>query len=87
MELMGGNYDETALHTGQKGSARNRQRIMLDIVSTLAVANGGVAQHNDVLNEAERHKIDRGAAEDILDKFHQDGKLYRPGGYDTHGMA
>jgi hypothetical protein len=40
-----------------------------------------------VLNEAERHKIDRGAAEDILDKFHQDGKLYRPGGYDTHGMA
>ena len=86
MDLMGGNYDETALHTGQKGSARNRKRIMLDIVTTLAVGNGGVAQHNDVLNEAERHKIDRGAAEDILDKFHQDGKLFRPSGYDTHGI-
>ena len=86
MDLMGGNFDETALQTGQKGSARNRKRIMLDIVTTLAVDNGGVAQHNDVLNEAERHKIDRGAAEDILDKFHQDGKLFRPSGYDTHGI-
>ena len=85
-ELMGGNFDETALQTGQKGTARNREKSMFNIVSTLAVDNGGVAQHNDVLNEAERHKIDRGTAEDILEKFHQEGRLFRPSGYDTHGI-
>ncbi|RJU99451.1 MAG: hypothetical protein DWC04_00730 [Candidatus Poseidoniales archaeon] len=85
-ELMGGNYDETALQTGQKGTARNREKSMFNIVSTLAVDNGGVAQHNDVLNEAERHKIDRSTAEDILEKFHQEGRLFRPSGYDTHGI-
>ena len=60
---------------------------MLNIVSTLAADNNGVAQHNDVLNEAERYKIDRGTAEDILEKFHQDGQLYRPNGYGTHGLT
>ncbi len=86
-DLMGGNFDETTLQTGQKGTSRNRQKTMLNIVSTLAADNNGVAQHNDVLNEAERHKIDRGTAEDILEKFHQDGRLYRPNGYGTHGLA
>lgn len=85
-DLMGGNFDETALQTGQKGTARNREKTMFNIVSTLAVDSGGVAQHNDVLNEAERHKIDRGTAESILEKFHIDGRLFRPGGYDTHGI-
>jgi DNA replicative helicase MCM subunit Mcm2 (Cdc46/Mcm family) len=54
---------------------------MFNIVSTLAADNNGIAQHNDVLNEAERHKIDRSTAEDILEKFHQEGQLFRPGGY------
>ncbi|MDE0857058.1 MAG: minichromosome maintenance protein MCM [Candidatus Poseidoniaceae archaeon] len=85
-DLMGANFDETAMHTGKKGGARNREKLMFDIVSTLAVDNGGVAQHNDVLNEAERHKIDRSRAEDILEKFHRDGKMFRPSGYDTHGI-
>jgi replicative DNA helicase Mcm len=85
-DLMGGNFDETALQTGQKGTARNREKSMFNIVSTLAVDNNGIAQHNDVLNEAERHKIDRNTAEDILEKFHQEGRLFRPGGYDTHGI-
>ena len=86
-DLMGGNFDETTLQTGQKGTSRNRQKTMLNIVSTLAADNNGVAQHNDVLNEAERYKIDRGTAEDILEKFHQDGQLYRPNGYGTHGLT
>jgi replicative DNA helicase Mcm len=85
-DLMGGNFDETALQTGQKGTVRNRQKSMFNIVSTLAADNNGIAQHNDVLNEAERHKIDRSTAEDILEKFHQEGKLFRPGGYGTHGI-
>jgi DNA replicative helicase MCM subunit Mcm2 (Cdc46/Mcm family) len=85
-DLMGGNFDETALQTGQKGTARNREKSMFNIVSTLAADNNGIAQHNDVLNEAERHKIDRNTAEDILEKFHQEGRLFRPGGYDTHGI-
>ncbi len=85
-DLMGGNFDETALQTGQKGTARNREKSMFNIVSTLAADNNGIAQHNDVLNEAERHKIDRSTAEDILEKFHQEGRLFRPGGYDTHGI-
>ena len=86
-DLMGGNFDETTLQTGQKGTSRNRQKTMLNIVSTLAADNNGVAQYNDVLNEAERYKIDRGTAEDILEKFHQDGQLYRPNGYGTHGLT
>ena len=85
-DLMGGNFDETTLQTGQKGTARNREKTMLNIVSTLANDNNGVAQHNDVLNEAERYKIDRSTAEDILEKFHQEGRLFRPSGYDTHGL-
>ena len=85
-DLMGGNFDETALQTGQKGTARNREKSIFNIVSTLAADNNGIAQHNDVLNEAERHKIDRNTAEDILEKFHQEGRLFRPGGYDTHGI-
>jgi replicative DNA helicase Mcm len=85
-DLMGGNFDETSLQTGKKGTARNREKTIYDIISALAADNGGIAQHNDVLNEAERHKIDRGTTEDFLEKLHQQGRLFRPSGYDTHGI-
>ena len=82
-ELMGGNFDETTLVTGKKGSVRNREKAILEIVAALAANNGGIAQLLDVFNEAERYDIDRSTAEDVIEKLVQHGRMLRPSGYET----
>ncbi|MBT5183919.1 MAG: hypothetical protein HOM47_01950 [Euryarchaeota archaeon] len=44
---------------------------------------GQVVSLNDVLTEANRCDISRDAAEDLVDALCRDGKLMRPGGYQT----
>ena len=86
-DLMGGNFDETTLVTGKKGSVRNREKAIMEIVASLAANNGGVAQLLDVFNEAERYEIDRSTAEDVIEKLCQHGRMLRPSGYDTLQIA
>ena len=86
-ELMGGNFDETTLVTGKKGTVRNREKAIMEIVAALAANGGGVAQLLDVFNEAERYDIDRTTAEDVIDKLCQHGRMLRPSGYDTLQIA
>ena len=86
-ELMGGNFDETTLVTGKKGSVRHREKAIMEIVASLSANNGGVAQLFDVFNEAERYDIDRATAEDIIEKLCQHGRMLRPSGYDTLQIA
>ncbi len=86
-ELMGGNFDETTLVTGKKGTVRNREKTIMEIVAALAANGGGVAQLLDVFNEAERYDIDRTTAEDVIDKLCQHGRMLRPSGYDTLQIA
>ena len=85
-ELMGENYDETALHTGKKAGARNKERTLLDIINTLqnqSTENMQVANLIDIFNEAQRFDITRPQVEDMIEKMVKEGRLIRPRGYDT----
>ncbi len=85
-ELMGENFDETALHTGKKATARNSERILLDIIADLQAAstdNIKVANIIDIFNEAQSHNIDRSKVEDMIEKMIREGRLMRPRGYDS----
>ena len=82
-ELMGENFDETTLQSGKKATARNRERTILEIVRRIHVETGQVVSLNDVLTEAGRNDITRDAAEDLIDALCRDGRLMRPGGYET----
>ena len=85
-ELMGENFDETALHTGKKATARNSERILLDIIGDLQAAstdNIKVANIIDIFNEAQNHNIDRNKVEDMIEKMIREGRLMRPRGYDS----
>ena len=82
-ELMGENFDETTLQSGKKATARNRERTILEIVRRIHVETGQVVSLNDVLTEAGRSDISRDAAEDLIDALCRDGRLMRPGGYET----
>jgi replicative DNA helicase Mcm len=85
-ELMGENFDETALHTGKKAGARNSERILLDIIGDLQAAstdNIKVASLIDIFNEAQSHNIDRTKVEDMIEKMIREGRLMRPRGYES----
>ena len=85
-ELMGENFDETALHTGKKATARNSERILLDIIGDLQAAstdNIKVANLIDIFNEAQSNNIDRSKVEDMIEKMIREGRLMRPRGYDS----
>ncbi len=82
-DLMGEHFDETDVYSGKKGKVRNREKILLDIVSTLQNDSGVSANFLEVLTEAERNDIARSDAEDIIEKLVRDGRMIRPSGYDT----
>lgn len=82
-DLMGENYDETAMQASKKGTARHAERTILDIIVRFQQNGGGIAQLLDVINEAERENIPRSKAEEIIEKLNQTGRLMRPNGYDT----
>ena len=82
-ELMGENFDETTIQSGKKATSRNRERAILEIVRRIHLETGEVVALNDVLTEAGRMDIPRGKAEDLIDALCRDGRLMRPGGWDT----
>lgn len=82
-ELMGENFDETTLQSGKKATTRNRERSILEIVRRLFAETGNIVNLADVLTEAGRMDISRDVAEDIIEALCRDGRLMRPGGYDT----
>ena len=82
-DLMGENFDETAIASSKKGGARHAERTILDIIDRFQKNGGGIAQLLDVINEAERENIPRAKAEEIIEKLNQNGRLMRPNGYDT----
>ena len=82
-ELMGENFDLTTIESGKKGTVRNQEKFILDTVSLLQNESGNHADLLAVLNEAERRDIPRAKAEDIIDKLCRDGRMMRPGGYET----
>ena len=69
--------------SSKKATARNRERTILEIVRRIYVETGQVVSLNDVLTEAGRSDIARDAAEDLVDALCRDGRLVRPGGYET----
>ena len=82
-DLMGEHFDETTMQSGKKGTVRNQEKIILDLVSTLQNESGNSANLLEVLTEAERNDINRGKAEDIIDKLCREGRMMRPSGYET----
>ena len=49
----------------------------------LFAETGNIVNLTDVLTEAGRMDISRDVAEDIIEALCRDGRLMRPGGYDT----
>ena len=85
-ELMGENFDMTTIETGKKTSVRNQERMLIEIISTLQNQSTNqvkVANVLDVYTEAEKYKISRTKAEDIIEKLVRNGDIMRPSGYDT----
>lgn len=82
-EIMGGEFDETTLHSGKKAKARDREKIIMDTIADLASSGGGQCKRIDVLNHLEKYNINRDTAEDIIDKLVESGRVFRPGGYET----
>lgn len=80
---MMGEFDETTLHSGKKAKARDREKIIMDTISDLSTSGGGQCKRVDVLNQLEKHNINRDTAEDIIEKLVQSGRVFRPGGYET----
>ena len=71
------------MQSGKKGTVRNQEKIILDLVSTLQNESGSSANLLDVLTEAGRNDIGREKAEDIIDKLCREGRMMRPSGYET----
>tara|TARA_B100001250_G_scaffold409920_1_gene435252 strand:+ start:5550 stop:7676 length:2127 start_codon:yes stop_codon:yes gene_type:complete len=85
-ELMGENFDVTAIHSGKKASARNNERTLLEIIGDLqsrSTENMKIANLIDIFNEAQNHNIDRNKVEDMIEKLVKEGRLIRPRGYET----
>jgi replicative DNA helicase Mcm len=85
-ELMGEHFDMTSIETGKNTSARNQERTILEIISTLqnqSTEQVKVANVLEVFNEADTYKISRAKTEDIIEKLVLDGRIMRPSGYDT----
>ena len=85
-ELMGENFDMTTIETGKKTSVRNQERMLIEIISTLQNQSTNqvkVANVLDVYTEAEKYKISRTKAEDIIEILVRNGDIMRPSGYDT----
>ena len=80
---MGDHYDETTMNSGKKGTVRNRERAILDIVNRIHLETREIVSLTDVLNEAERMDIKREIVEDIIEQMVRDGRLISPRGYGT----
>ena len=85
-DLMGDSFDETTMASGKKGSTRNRERIILDIVERMCREMDDNVDLTVVLNEAERSDINRSLAEDIIDDHVTAGRMFRPS-YDTLNLT
>ncbi len=75
---MGEDFDETSTYAGKKGSVRNKEKAIRDIVSTLQNDGNGIANSIDVYNEADKLGIDRNNAETRIEKLVLNGTLMRP---------
>ena len=84
-ESVGG--DITTLHSGKKPVTRNREQSIFDIVQQIILSGATFASREAVLLEAERHDISSADAERIIDSLVNNGRLYRPGGYDNLGLV
>ena len=80
---MGDNYDETTMNSGKKGTVRNRERAILDIVNRIHLETREIVSLTDVFNQAEKMDIKREIVEDIIEQLVRDGRFIRPRGYDT----
>lgn len=67
----------------KRTSVRHAERTILDIIDRFQQNSGGIAQLLDVINEAERENIPRSKAEELIERFNQNGRVMRPNGYDT----
>ena len=85
-ESIGG--DLTTMESGKKPTTRNREQSILQIIEKFALdGSTGFANLNDVFIEANRMNIDNSQVEEIIDKLVSAGRLYRPSGYETIGLA
>ncbi len=85
-ELMGENFDITAIHSGKKASARNNERLLLDTIKELqerSTESLKFANRIDIYNEMQNFEVDRNKVENMIEKMVKEGRLMLPRGYDT----
>ena len=80
---MGENFDETTLQSGKKATTRNAKERFWKSLGESSLKQELTVNLADVLTEAGRLDINRDTAEDIIEALCRDGRLMRPGGYDT----
>ena len=85
-ELMGENFDMTTIESGRKASARNHERMLLDVIRELQSRSNEklkYANRVDIYNEMQNYDVDRGKVDNMIEKMVRDGTLMLPRGYDT----
>ncbi len=73
-----GKPDVDIVMTGYSASQRSKISIILDIISQLEKTYNGPVPINDIITEAERYKIPKSKAEEIIQKLLRSGDLYEP---------
>jgi replicative DNA helicase Mcm len=73
-----GFMDADIIATGMTKSTRDRTKSMMDIIRDIGKEHQGSAPRDAVLDRAEQLGIDRGKADDIINKLRQLGDIYEP---------
>ena len=73
-----GKLDVDIIAAGVSASQRSKISIILDIIDQLEKTYNGPVPINDILTEAERYKIPKNKAEEIIQKLLKQGELYEP---------
>ena len=73
-----GKIDIDIIYAGVSASQRSKYSLILDIIEEMQKVYRGPVPVEDVLEEAERRKIPRDKAEEIIKKLMKDGIIYEP---------
>ena len=70
--------DVDIIATGVSASQRSKISTILEIIDQLEKTYNGPVPLNDILTEAERYKIPKNKAEEIIQKLLRSGELFEP---------
>lgn len=73
-----GFMDADIIATGMTKTTRDKTKLMKDVIKDIGKENQGQAPKDAVLDRAEEIGIERGRAEEIIDRLKRDGDVFEP---------